>query len=160
MNLTPIAFDKEQILQSYQLRQKTHRQFFLSNQDRATGNWWLVLEGYPPVKVGYWPNELFLYLRNGSLHTAWGGVGLAGGDGVCPPMGNGHMPNRDFTHAAYIRQLFWINGHGDYSYPPGSKDMREWVDKSKVYGLKNHQYLGSDMDYKISYGGPGGYCRG
>ncbi|XP_056161998.1 uncharacterized protein LOC115666925 [Syzygium oleosum] len=68
-------------------------------QDRNTGNWWLILTSRA-IKIGYWPKELFLYLRNGSLHTAWGGVGVAGSDGVCPPMGSGHRPDEKATSLA------------------------------------------------------------
>ncbi|XP_048134046.1 uncharacterized protein LOC115740582 [Rhodamnia argentea] len=106
-------------------------------QDMYTGNWWLNVF-YPPIPVGYWPKELFLNLRNGSLHIAWGGIGLAGSDGVCPPMGSGHKPDGDYTHAACFRGLHWTSSLGTFYTP---RKEAEWVDKSNVYDLKNDHYL-------------------
>ncbi|XP_048134050.1 uncharacterized protein LOC115754953 [Rhodamnia argentea] len=127
-------------------------------QDRSTGNWWLVVLR-ASIKVGYWPKELFLHLRDGSLHTAWGGIGLAGSDGICPPMGSGHMPDGNFKHAAIFRRLHWVRSDGK-SLPP-SDNTTEWVDRSNVYGLVNHHYVKKYRSgYTISFGGPGGYCRG
>lgn len=121
----------------------------------STGNWWLNVF-YPPIPVGYWPKELFLNLRNGSLHIAWGGIGLAGSDGVCPPMGSGHKPDGNYTHAACFRGLHWTSSGGKFYTP---RKEAEWVDKSNVYGLKNDHYQ-EEMGYTITYGGPGGYCSG
>ncbi|XP_030441777.2 uncharacterized protein LOC115663959 [Syzygium oleosum] len=127
-------------------------------QDRNTGNWWLVVLG-AKIKVGYWPKELFSYLRDGSQYIAWGGIGSAGSDGICPPMGNGHMPDDNLKHAAIFRQLHWVRSDGK-SLPP-SDNTREWVDRSNVYGLVNHHHVKQDRSgYAISFGGPGGYCRG
>ncbi|KAF8041614.1 hypothetical protein BT93_A0268 [Corymbia citriodora subsp. variegata] len=126
---------------------------FTSNQDLMTGNWWLMI-GYPPVKVGYWPMEIFSNLQNGALVTAWGGTGFAGSDGVCPPIGSGHKPDGDYRHATYFRILNWIDANGVSVQP--SKDVVERVD-SDVYDLKNYHY-DRDLGYWIGYGGPGGYC--
>ncbi|XP_048134996.1 uncharacterized protein LOC125315075 [Rhodamnia argentea] len=127
-------------------------------QDPGGKSWWLVV-GDPPTTIGYWPSELFLYLRNGSLHTGWGGVGLAGRDGVCPPMGSGHRPDGSYTRATFFRQLQWIDKDGTFRRP--SPKTVKWVDKSNVYDLKNYGY-GSrrKFGYWISFGGPGGYCGG
>ncbi|XP_048138549.1 uncharacterized protein LOC125315962 [Rhodamnia argentea] len=128
------------------------------DQDRQTGNWWLHCDG-PSTKVGYWPKELFLYLRNGSLHTAWGGVGLAGSNGDCPPMASGHKPDDNFGHATYFRSLAWVDTNGDIVLP--TQKISKWVDKSNVYGFKNHHFTIRGMKgYTISFGGPGVYCGG
>ncbi|XP_056166384.1 uncharacterized protein LOC130137894 [Syzygium oleosum] len=128
---------------------------FISNQDRNTGNWWLIVSDR---KVGYWPKELFPYLRNGSLHTAWGGIGIAGSDGFCPPMGSGHMPDGVYEHATVFRRLHWVRSDGKF-LPPSNKTT-EWVDRSNVYGLMNHHHVRKYRSgYMISIGGPGGYCR-
>ncbi|KAF8034455.1 hypothetical protein BT93_C0690 [Corymbia citriodora subsp. variegata] len=127
-------------------------------QDRNTGNWWLVVL-HASIKVGYWPKELFPYLRDGSLHIAWGGIGLTGSDGICPPMGSGHKPDGNFKHAAIFRRLHWARWDGK-SLPP-SNNMTEWVDRSNVYGLVNHHHVKKYRSgYTISFGGPGGYCSG
>ncbi|XP_030457435.1 uncharacterized protein LOC115678234 [Syzygium oleosum] len=125
-------------------------------QDRETGNWWLIIN-YPPIKVGYWPKELFVNLQNGSLHVAWGGIGLAGSDGVCPPIGSGHKPDDDYTHATYFRTLQWVSE--DQTYLPPSTEVGIWVDRSHVYDLKYHPH-DRHLGYWMGYGGPGGYCRG
>ncbi|KAF7849451.1 hypothetical protein BT93_L0777 [Corymbia citriodora subsp. variegata] len=126
-------------------------------QDRDTGNWWLILNNQRN-KVGYWPKELFLYLRNGSLHTAWGGIGIAGSNGFCPPMGSGHKPDGVFKHATVFRKLHWVRSDGKF-LPPSNKTM-EWVDKSHVYGMLNYgQTWQYKSGYVISFGGPGGYCK-
>ncbi|XP_048134069.1 uncharacterized protein LOC115743481 [Rhodamnia argentea] len=132
---------------------------FHIEQDRSTGNWWLIGgDGDQAIKVGYWPKELFLYLRNGSLHTAWGGIGIAGSNGFCPPMGSGHRPDGVLSHAAVFRRLYWIRSDGKF-LPPSDKTT-VWVDRSNVYGLMNfHRVRKCRMGYMISFGGPGGYCR-
>lgn len=131
---------------------------FACTQDASKKNWWLTV-GDPSVTIGYWPSELFLYLRDGALHTAWGGVGFAGSDGVCPPMGSGHKPDGSYRHAAYFRKLNWIDAKGDFQRP--STKTTEWVDKSEVYDLKNYRHLKiPKFHYWIGFGGPGGYCEG
>ncbi|XP_048141312.1 uncharacterized protein LOC115737044 [Rhodamnia argentea] len=127
-------------------------------QDLYTANWWLIVNDDPPVKVGYWPKELFAYLRNGSLHAAWGGIGMEGSDGYCPPMGSGRFPDSDsdYTHAAYFRNMYWLYRFSARLQP--SKKIREYVDKSNVYGLTNHGNV-RKMGYTLGYGGQGGYCR-
>ncbi|KAL3747067.1 hypothetical protein ACJRO7_015928 [Eucalyptus globulus] len=130
--------------------------FFQIHQDPTRKNWWLTV-GPPNTIIGYWPSELFLYLRNGSLHTAWGGVGLAGRDGTCPPMGSGHKPDGNSRHATYFRDLLWFDATGLVHGP--STKIVVWVDKSKVYDLKNYGYRKRRIGYWISFGGPGGYCE-
>ncbi|KAL3743405.1 hypothetical protein ACJRO7_018668 [Eucalyptus globulus] len=133
-----------------------HELAILVQQDRTTGNWWLMI-GYPPAKVGYWPKELFPHLQNGSLTVAWGGDGSAGSNGVCPPMGSGHKPDGDYRHATYFRILHWVDADGKFVLPSG--EVTEWVDPSHVYDLKTYGY-NRDLGYWIGYGGPGGYCSG
>ncbi|XP_030547081.1 uncharacterized protein LOC115752835 [Rhodamnia argentea] len=131
------------------------KEFYIQiHQDAGTKNWWLTV-GHQIV-IGYWPSELFLYLRNGSLHMAWGGVGMAGRDGVCPPMGSGHKPDGDFSHATYFRTLHSIDATGGFQRL--SKKTVKWVDKSNVYDLKYYGDRGHEDGYCISFGGPGGYC--
>ncbi|KAF8034370.1 hypothetical protein BT93_C0618 [Corymbia citriodora subsp. variegata] len=125
-------------------------------QDRNTGNWWLIGTNQK-IKVGYWPKELFLYLRNGSLHIAWGGIGVAGSNGFCPPMGSGHRPDGIYEHATVFRRLHWVRSDGK-SLPPSDK-VTEWVDRSNVYDLINHRDSLYRTGYMISFGGPGGYCK-
>ncbi|KAL3745005.1 hypothetical protein ACJRO7_014159 [Eucalyptus globulus] len=124
-------------------------------QDKITGNWWLLLT-YKAIKVGYWPKELFRYLRNGSLHTAWGGIGMAGSNGSCPPMGSGHRPDGTIDHATVFRRLHWVRSDGK-SLPPDKTTT--WVDRSNVYDLMNHRRTIFYSGYMISFGGPGGYCK-
>ncbi|KAF8041617.1 hypothetical protein BT93_A0271 [Corymbia citriodora subsp. variegata] len=128
----------------------------LVQQDRTTRNWWLLI-GFPPATVGYWPKELLPNLQDGCQITAWGGVALAGSDGICPPIGSGQKPDGDYRHATYFRILHRIDVNGTFALP--SRNVMETVDQSNVYGLKNHRYEGS-MGYWIGYGGPGGKCFG
>ncbi|KAF8032571.1 hypothetical protein BT93_D1472 [Corymbia citriodora subsp. variegata] len=125
-------------------------------QNLYSGNWWLIRKDDPPVKVGYWPKERFDYLRNGSLHAAWGGIAQEGSDGYYPPMGSGRFPDNDHSHAAYFRNMYWVYRY-TAQFPPSDK-IEEAVDKPNLYGLKNDGYL-KDMESTISYGGPGGYYR-
>ncbi|XP_056166730.1 uncharacterized protein LOC115674496 [Syzygium oleosum] len=126
------------------------------HQDASRNNWWLTV-GHPGMIIGYWPSELFLYLRDGALDTAWGGAGQAGRDGVCPPMGSGHKPDGHSDHATYFRDLNWIDATGAFQRP--SKKTVETVDGSNVYDLKNYG-KSREMGHWISFGGPGGYCEG
>ncbi|KAL3715504.1 hypothetical protein ACJRO7_007265 [Eucalyptus globulus] len=74
-------------------------------------------------------------------------------------MGSGHKPDGDFRHATYFRTLKWVSATGD-ALPP-SRKISEWVDKSNVYGFKNHHVvIRQRKGYTISFGGPGGYCGG
>ncbi|XP_056174410.1 uncharacterized protein LOC130140070 [Syzygium oleosum] len=128
-------------------------------QDRTFGNWRLRVSE-PPISVGYWPEELFLNLRHGLLHVAWGGDGFAWRNGFCPPMGSGHKPDgdHDFVRATYFRRLNW--GRVDGAVLPPSKNTKEVVDKSNVYALRNYRYNKGTWGYTFSFGGPADYCRG
>lgn len=109
--------------------------------------------------MGYWPKELFLNIRNGAEYTAWGGIGLADSNGVCPPMGSGHKPDGNYRHAAFFGKLQSVCGTPGGNASPPSVVTSEWVDKSNVYGFKNDHFV-EGMGYTINYGGPGGTCRG
>ncbi|KAI6702400.1 hypothetical protein NL676_011536, partial [Syzygium grande] len=120
--------------------------------DLHTANWWLIVKNDPPVKVGYWPKELFANLRNGSLHAAWGGAGQEASNGYCPPLGSGRYPDSSYEYAAYFSHMYWLY-RGSARLQPSNK-IHEWVDKSNVYALKNDGNV-RKMGYTLSYGGPG-----
>ncbi|XP_030457416.2 uncharacterized protein LOC115678213 [Syzygium oleosum] len=127
----------------------------MSSQE-LTGNWWLRVHD-PPISVGYWPKELFVNFRKGSLHAAWGGVAKEGTAGYCPPMGNGQMPDADTRKAAYLRNVRWVNAKRE-SLPPGGR-IAEVVDTPGCYGVLDEKLKPDPWGYGFSFGGPGGYCR-
>ncbi|KAL3743404.1 hypothetical protein ACJRO7_018667 [Eucalyptus globulus] len=126
------------------------------SQDIATGNWWLRVHD-PPINVGYWSKELFVNLRNGSLHAAWGGVAKESAYGYCPPMGNGHMPDVYTDKAAYFRKVQWMNANGESFHP--YKNLPKVVDTPTCYNLLNLKLMRDPWGYLFTFGGPGGYCR-
>ncbi|KAK3434753.1 hypothetical protein EUGRSUZ_D02196 [Eucalyptus grandis] len=125
-------------------------------QDSFSRNWWLIVKDGPPVKVGYWPKAIFTNLRSGSLHAAWGGIVQEGNDGYCPPLGSGRYPDNDNSRAPYFRNMYWIYRY-TAQFSPSDK-IEETVDNPILYASKNDGYL-REMEYTISHGGPGGYCR-
>ncbi|XP_018728252.2 uncharacterized protein LOC104443195 [Eucalyptus grandis] len=125
-------------------------------QDLFSRNWWLIVKDGPPVKVGYWPKAIFTNLRSGSLHAAWGGIVQEGNDGYCPPLGSGRYPDNDNSRAPYFRNMYWIYRY-TAQFSPSDK-IEETVDNPILYASKNDGYL-REMEYTISHGGPGGYCR-
>ncbi|XP_050365457.1 uncharacterized protein LOC126783981 [Argentina anserina] len=55
-------------------------------QDKASGNWWLIYAG--SIKIGYWPSSLFTNLHGGADILRWGGQ-VTSSSAHLPPMGNG-----------------------------------------------------------------------
>ncbi|KAI4338991.1 hypothetical protein MLD38_023984 [Melastoma candidum] len=118
-------------------------------QDRDTHLWWLMVGNNRPV--GYWPKEFLPGLQGGATVLAWGGLARAGGDGICPPLGNGHFPDAS-NQAMYIRSLQFIDNLNNIR-STSEMILESIVDKSGCYGLN------LVPDSAIVYlGGPGG-CR-
>ncbi|KAH9710425.1 NEP-interacting protein 1 [Citrus sinensis] len=124
-------------------------------QDQPTGNWWLVLSD-DNVFVGYWPKELFNHLSGGAETVAWGGIAIAGKNGVSPPMGSGLL-NLSFRSTCYIRNIQYVDTQNKFRNPDGA--LEQHLDRSTCYGLKDWKNCGrKEMYYCILFGGEGGRC--
>lgn len=129
-------------------------------QDRPSGNWWLLLKE-ERVAIGYWPKELFGYLKDGAAQVAWGGIAKPSPNGVSPPLGNSHKPNGKFNEACYFRNINFITSSYKNQSPFPTNTV-SYVSNSNCYDLDNNMRCGSDqMYYCFTFGGPGGNnCRG
>ncbi|KAJ0054617.1 hypothetical protein Pint_03429 [Pistacia integerrima] len=130
---------------------------YLIYQDRPTGNWWFVITNNNTF-VGYWPKELFNHLSDGAETVAWGGIAIAGNNGISPPMGSGYTPDGNFRIGCYFRNIHFVNDQNKYQNPRIDA-TEEFVDKSGCYVLLNQRNCGHDqMYYCFTFGGPGGKC--
>ena len=119
----------------------------------------MVSDGEKDVSVGYWPKELFPYMGDGAKQASWGGIAQAGKDGISPPMGSGHFPDGDYSHACYFSHVHYVD-HENVTASLGNNipnTLFEQVDKPNCYGLKNEQLVNQqDLGYSFTFGGPGG----
>lgn len=117
-------------------------------------NWWLVIND--EIQVGYWPLELFTHMAEGADTVTYGGTASAGKNGISPPMGSGHKPDGNWTHAAYFNNVRIVN-ENDYMRLPGQNEMEEFVDRvivivCKIIWIK----VRSRKVTFFAFGGPGG----
>ncbi|KAK6918083.1 Neprosin [Dillenia turbinata] len=98
-------------------------------QDNQTGNWWLHNLDSTPAPVG----------------------------AQYPPMGSGQLPNGDYSHSAYYRELQFVNSAG-YLEDIRYKTTTVITTNLACFGFENKGWDGEDMRYAIQYGGPGGDC--
>ncbi|KAI3899125.1 hypothetical protein MKW92_019004 [Papaver armeniacum] len=104
------------------------------SMERKTGNWWLIL--LPgPIKLGYWPKELFpLFTQSGK-------------DGSIPPMGSGELPDWLASTTGFFGDLQYTDKNSHVIKP----EKIEYTVDCKQYGSR------FDYDhYAVHFGGPGG----
>ncbi|OVA01249.1 protein of unknown function DUF239 [Macleaya cordata] len=122
--------------------------------DREKKQWWLVYQGN--INVGYWPNELFPLFTAGAEYIYWGGHVKAGGDGISPQMGSGHLPDGYYDHACYFAEMQYKTESGELLNPQ-EKKMDGNQQCEKFYGLKYYGFQ-KDKGHSFLFGGPGGKC--
>lgn len=119
-----------------------------------TGNWWLVISNRNEM-LGYWPKELVPRLAKAATDVAWGGISLAGKDGISPPIGSGRYPDGFYDCAAFFRDIKYLRKGLTQVAPSDQDDVAEGVDKSGCYGLQNDKLTRSDYwGYRFAFGGP------
>ncbi|KAF7824867.1 hypothetical protein G2W53_023011 [Senna tora] len=131
---------------------------FIIYQDGLNGNWWLIIGVKPITKinVGYWPSELFPFMRNGSNHVGWGGSTRAGRNGLWAPMGDGVMPDGDYTHSAFFNKIHFVDDSLAFQVPQDNQTV-DIVESPKCYGLVKTKKEEAQGGYILTFGGPGGY---
>ncbi|KAF8379096.1 hypothetical protein HHK36_028525 [Tetracentron sinense] len=125
-------------------------------QDQATGNWWLVYTT-DNIHVGYWPKSIFTDLAKGASKVSWGGRTSGAPEATSAEMGSGYLPDGNYHHACYFRQIQFVNA----SYvlqDPDKYRTREIIDKPDCYDLKYYGDQGGVMGHTFLFGGPGGNC--
>ncbi|XP_019057173.1 PREDICTED: uncharacterized protein LOC104806411 isoform X2 [Tarenaya hassleriana] len=123
------------------------------HQDRATGDWWLVLND---EYIGYWPKSLFTAsgLAEGASFVSWGGEVYSPVTEKSPSMGSGHFPDEGFRKAAYVNGLKVIASTGQ-AITPTSYSLKTFSDSPKCYRAEYKPAYG-EWSSGIFYGGPGG----
>ncbi|XP_026400495.1 uncharacterized protein LOC113296398 [Papaver somniferum] len=123
--------------------------------DTSTNNWWLVLNH---ENVGYWPGELFLFLKTSADMVQFGGevysetIGQER-EGVKHPtteMGSGEQAKSGFMMAASIKEIRILDGSQIEQYP---NPTEEYSDEPNIYSTYNVDY---DKEDQIFYFGGGG----
>lgn len=88
----------------------------------------------------------------------WGGTAWAGKDGMYPPMGSGHFPDGDYTHACYFRNVSYENDIHQLHHPFPVETEDSNNNKAGCYGFKNYHTSKANLGYSFTFGGPGGKC--
>ncbi len=123
------------------------------------GNWWLFLGGSgTPEAVGYYPTALYGkgQLANFATEIDYGGEVV--GTTSWPEMGSGVAASRGFRHAAYQRQIFYVDlstaTHWSTLSPDASPRSRG---RGSCYSLLfTPASAGSSWDSYFYFGGAGG----
>ncbi|XP_043717897.1 uncharacterized protein LOC122665828 [Telopea speciosissima] len=124
------------------------------SRDKNSGNWWLVI-GNNNEHVGYWPKDLFTYLADGAKGVSWGGLAMAGSDGVSPPMGNGRFPRE--PSPCFFNKLEFVNAEYYIAHPSKPADIEVRVDGNHCYDISYNDYE-PDKGDSFTFGGIGGKC--
>jgi len=106
--------------------------------------------------IGYFPARLFTNLDKAD-QVGWGGSTVTSGNAAAPPMGSGHFPDGDYTHACYFKYV---------SYQTASrKDIGPGIDLTgtlntapKCYNVEYYDDQGDHVGYVLQFGGPGRDC--
>jgi hypothetical protein len=117
------------------------------------GNWWIYYAG---TAFGYYPTSLY---HGGQLSHNASGVDYGTevtGTTVWPTAGSGQWPNTGWTHAAYVRDLFYINS----SLTGVWETLTPQIPSPHCYSVAGPYWGGytsaSPWGYYFYDGGPGG----
>lgn len=120
----------------------------------SLGRWSLRIQD---VDVGYWPQDLFTFLKVAPADTvSWGGeVVNLGQDGrhTSTQMGSGHLPSEGFFgKASFFRHVSIVDG-GSTGRDP--ENLQKQVTKPGCYDLIINEAERSQLGVNFYYGGPG-----
>ncbi|CAJ2633856.1 unnamed protein product [Trifolium pratense] len=122
------------------------------NKDRTTHNWWLTVAD---KTIGYFPAALFPNMVEPS-GLGWGGSTLSPMGTSSPSMGSGHLPDKDFVHASYFRDIgIQVDDSGNYNQPSGDKYVDADADAASCYNVEYYGDQGEEFGYSLQFGGPG-----
>lgn len=128
------------------------KSLMLHLQDPKSKNWWLIVKN---KHVGYFPAALFSNLSVANM-VGWGGRVSGVMKGASPPMGSGHFPDGDMTHACYVRRISYVESGS--TQEPDENLPNIVVDNPHCYDLKYFGFRDDQNGYTLQFGGPGGYC--
>ncbi|KAJ1391133.1 hypothetical protein SESBI_36895 [Sesbania bispinosa] len=74
-----------------------------------------------------------------------------------PPMGSGYLPNGNFGHACYFRNVAFQN-ESRKDYGPELYYIKTFTDISDCFGVEYYGDQGGEVGYSLQFGGPGGNC--
>ena len=118
----------------------------------TNSNWWVKF-GKESTVVGYWPGELFGYLKSKGTVGYWGG--LVEGPTIKykpPPMGSGHPASEGDGKAAYVKNIKIVT-RDHQLVTPMSREFDVAVENPKCYSVAHK----SDQDGGVhaNWGGSG-----
>ncbi|XP_026416237.1 uncharacterized protein LOC113311640 [Papaver somniferum] len=131
------------------------------NMDEDTRYWWIYIGDDQREPIGYWPSEIFTYLRAASL-IRFGGIAGARTNTPSPPMGTGNLPTKDYKmESTGFTRFLQVVINGDTSYF-GNFEVTQKDTSAKCYDIIFRKYgFWERRKYgynSMIYGGPGGNC--
>ncbi|KAM3255911.1 hypothetical protein ACQJBY_048833 [Aegilops geniculata] len=125
-------------------------------KDPKTKNWW-VAYGPQNIHIGYWPREIFHFMKDQPNYALWGGyVQGPTASSDSPQMGSGHFASEGFGKAAFVSNIQIVDNEGKYVTPNDKQTGLVATNLSK-YTAKVHGYGYSHYGVHTYYGGPGGF---
>ncbi|KAL2937329.1 Active breakpoint cluster region-related protein [Bienertia sinuspersici] len=121
-------------------------------QDKTTGNWWLILQDIP---IGYWPAQLFTRFAFGADRIRWGGQiydSEGNGEHTTTTMGSGHFPYEGPRRASYFSKLRYLDDSNDLRDPMIASLQPEVTNKFCYNAMISQD---SNHGVYFYYGGPG-----
>ncbi|CAO2819926.1 unnamed protein product [Amaranthus hypochondriacus] len=125
---------------------------FFIYQEKVSGNWWLEVAMYPPIAVGFWPNDIFEGLKRSATYAACGGEINTIATLPPPEMGAGAYP--DFAPAmnmdAYCTDFVVVNEN----YTVVDAADTEAYANNPNYGAFDVHMRGKSKKHVVTFGGP------
>ncbi|KAF7081029.1 hypothetical protein CFC21_085013 [Triticum aestivum] len=125
-------------------------------KDPVSKNWW-VSYGERNIHIGYWPKEIFHFMKDQCNSALWGGyVQGPTASSDSPRMGSGHFASEERGKAAVVRNILIVDNKNKYANPDARK-ARLVVTSSSKYTAKAYGYGYNDYGVHTYYGGPGAF---
>ncbi|KAM3224063.1 hypothetical protein ACQJBY_057451 [Aegilops geniculata] len=125
-------------------------------KDPVSKNWW-VSYGEGNIHIGYWPKEIFHFMKDQCNSTLWGGyVQGPTASSDSPQMGSGHFASEERGKAAVVRNILIVDNKNKYANPDVQK-ARLVVTSSSKYTAKAYGYGYNDYGVHTYYGGPSAF---
>ncbi|XP_074293863.1 protein neprosin-like [Silene latifolia] len=119
------------------------------NKHQDDGNWWLTVAN---VKVGYWPKELFITLKDAANQVEFGGeIDDPGMVNPPPAMGNGRQATDDTKDSSSIYQVTVVDERFNNVNPP---DTESFENCNLLYTVLDYYKSDPNLGRIIFYGGP------
>jgi hypothetical protein len=118
----------------------------------VTNNWW-VAYGQQNTPIGYWPREIFHFMKDKCDFAFWGGVVQGPTASLdSPQMGSGHFAHEGYGKAACIGYIQVVNNNNKLVTLNQNK---AFPSTSDIYKYSVGGYKVDNNGMHIFYGGPG-----